>query len=72
MLFDQGRNIVQVSRWLGHGSADFTLRTYVHLIDGNVGEPRAVPSGCLQNACTEVDEHPALAGDAVEIPANTT
>jgi integrase len=43
-LFAEGRNIVQVQRWLGHHSPSFTLDTYVHLLDGNLGEP-LVPLG---------------------------
>jgi integrase len=39
MLFAEGRNVVQVQRWLGHHSAAFTLATYVHLLDGDVGAP---------------------------------
>jgi integrase len=42
-LFAQGRNAVQVQRWLGHHSAAFTLATYVHLLDGDVGGPLAAP-----------------------------
>src|SRR5207248_2672783 len=39
MLFAEGRNAVQVQRWLGHHSAAFTLATYVHCLDGDLGEP---------------------------------
>jgi integrase len=39
LLFDSGRNIRQVCDWLGHADPAFTLRTYVHLIDGGLGEP---------------------------------
>ena len=39
LLFAEGRNAVQVQRWLGHHSAAFTLSTYVHLLDGDIGEP---------------------------------
>jgi integrase len=39
LLFTSGRNAVQVQRWLGHHSAAFTLATYVHLLDGDLGEP---------------------------------
>jgi integrase len=39
MLFAEGRNAVQVQRWLGHHSAAFTLAAYVHLLDGDLGEP---------------------------------
>jgi integrase len=37
LLFEQGRNIAQVSKWLGHADPAFTLRTYVHLMDEGVG-----------------------------------
>jgi integrase len=45
LLFAEGRNAVQVQRWLGHHSAAFTLATYVHLLDGDLGEPLAVLKG---------------------------
>jgi site-specific recombinase XerC len=38
LLFDAGRNVKQVSEWLGHADAAFTLRTYVHLMDAGVGD----------------------------------
>ncbi|MGH2834157.1 MAG: tyrosine-type recombinase/integrase [Solirubrobacteraceae bacterium] len=38
-LFEQGRNVVKVQRWLGHHSPSFTLDTYVHLLDDDLGEP---------------------------------
>ncbi|HEY3946086.1 MAG TPA: tyrosine-type recombinase/integrase [Solirubrobacteraceae bacterium] len=39
-LFAEGRNVVKVhQRWLGHHSASFTLDTYVHLLDNDLGEP---------------------------------
>ena len=43
MLFDEGRNAVQVQHWLGHHSASFTLATYVHLLDGTLPEPLRLP-----------------------------
>ena len=39
ILFDGGRNAVQVQRWLGHHSPSFTLNTYVHLLDEDLGAP---------------------------------
>jgi integrase len=36
-LIANGRNIVQVSRWLGHHSPSFTLDVYAHLMDDGVG-----------------------------------
>ena len=47
MLFAQGRNAVQVQRWLGHHSPAFTLATYVHLLDGDLGEPLSVPTAAV-------------------------
>jgi integrase len=38
MLFEAGRNVKQVSEWLGHTDPSFTLRTYVHLMDEGVGD----------------------------------
>jgi len=47
-LFAEGRNVVQVQRWLGHHSPSFTLDTYVHLLDNDLGEP-------LQSYTTSLD-----------------
>ena len=44
MLIAEGRNILQVSRWLGHHSPSFTLDVYAHLMDEGVGAPLE-PSG---------------------------
>ncbi len=43
LLFADGRNAVQVQRWLGHHSAAFTLQTYVHLLDEDLGEALTLP-----------------------------
>jgi integrase len=37
LLFDNGRNVKQVSEWLGHADPSFTLSTYVHLLDDGIG-----------------------------------
>jgi hypothetical protein len=42
---------VQVQRWLGHHSAAFTLATYVHLLDGDIGAPLDL------DLCLEPDPH---------------
>jgi hypothetical protein len=42
-LIASGRNIVQVSRWLGHHSPAFTLNTYAHLMDDGVGDALPLP-----------------------------
>ncbi|HET6867492.1 MAG TPA: tyrosine-type recombinase/integrase, partial [Solirubrobacteraceae bacterium] len=46
-LFAPGRNAVQAQRWLGHHSPAFTLATYVHLLEDDLGEP-------LQRAIAEL------------------
>jgi integrase len=38
-LFAEDRNVKKVSRWLGHHKASFTLDTYVHLLDDDLGGP---------------------------------
>ena len=32
-------NAKQVQHWLGHHAASFTLDTYVHLLEGDLGDP---------------------------------
>jgi integrase len=41
ILFAEGRNVVQVQRWLGHHAPSFTLDTYVHLLEDDIGQPLA-------------------------------
>ncbi len=43
-LFRNGWNASQVSRFLGHADAGFTLRTYVHLLDEDLPEPDVLAS----------------------------
>lgn len=40
-LLNEGKTIVQVAGWLGHADAAFTLRTYTHLIDADLGDALA-------------------------------
>jgi integrase len=59
ILFAEGRNAVQVQRWLGHHSPSFTLDVYVHLLDGDLGAPL---EGLGGNAgATQQPETPASA-----------
>lgn len=37
-LLASGKNIAQVSKWLGHADPGFTLRVYVHLMDEGLGD----------------------------------
>jgi integrase len=38
LLFEAGRDVKQVSAWLGHADPAFTLRTYIHLMDEGIGD----------------------------------
>jgi hypothetical protein len=69
LLFAEGRNAVQVQRWLGHHSAAFTLATYVHLMDGDVGAPLSVVSLGAETAdtCMRTSPHsPPLASTTID------
>jgi integrase len=55
-LFADGRNAVQVQRWLGHHSPAFTLQVYVHLLDDDLGGPLQADSKNAQNSTTLPDE----------------
>lgn len=55
MLFQAGRNAVQVQRWLGHHKASFTLDTYIHLMDDGLGEPLDLAGG-VNRVQTEASE----------------
>jgi hypothetical protein len=65
MLFDAGKNIRQVADWLGHSDPASTLRTYVHLIDGGLGDAdfldAAVPAD--EGGKTVAREHPETAAN---------
>jgi integrase len=59
LLFAEGRNAVQVQRWLGHHSAAFTLATYIHLLDGDLGEPLIVSTDPSNGANAPRIGHPS-------------
>jgi integrase len=54
-LFAEGRNAVQVQRWLGHHSPAFTLSVYVHLLDDDLGGPLAAPQGVSEVSAQPTD-----------------
>jgi integrase len=69
-LFAAGRNPVQVQRWLGHHSPSFTLDTYVHLLDADLGEPLETPNPRSKKPKAESDDDNAaleMAGDFVAL-----
>jgi integrase len=63
MLFDRGRNAKQVQRWLGHHSPAYTLATYVHLLEDELGDPLELPteSEHLLAGATRTNERAAAA-----------
>jgi integrase len=63
LLFEAGKDVKQVSEWLGHADPAFTLRTYVHLMDAGLGE-----ASFLDDAVQIATSPPASASKASEIP----
>jgi integrase len=61
-MFAAGRNAVQVQHWLGHHSAAFTIATYVHLLDGDLGGPLEPRQGA-----NKVRTGPTPNGDTTDI-----
>ena len=64
LLFDEGRNVKQVSSFLGHADPGFTLRTYVHLLDAGVGgglDLAGGNTGATQRPETAANREPAEA-----------
>jgi integrase len=61
-MFASGRNAVQVQHWLGHHSAAFTLSTYVHLLDGDLGGP-VVPHLAREESANKVQTDPTPQDD---------
>jgi integrase len=65
MLFAKGRNAKQVQRWLGHHSPAFTMATYVHLLDGDIGEALSIPQGVnkVQTCPTPISDTRPVEGE---------
>jgi integrase len=69
LLFENGRNVKQVSEWLGHADPSFTLSTYVHLLDDGIGgaelfdevlgRAQAPGSGMSSGSGTSAGERPS-------------
>jgi len=71
VLLDDGRSIRQVAEWLGHTDPAFTLRTYVHLMDGGLGGPNAIMAA-LPVGNTWATQHPrTAANERVAVTAET-
>jgi len=64
LLFDGGRNIKQVQEWLGHADPGFTMRTYIHLIDGRQ-EGADFLDERVQVGNARATQHPKTATDTV-------
>ncbi len=66
MLFAGGRNAVQVQRWLGHHSPGFTLATYVHLLDEDLGEPLDLAAASSAGVSKVSARHPETTVDPLD------
>ncbi len=66
LLFEAGRNVKQVQRWLGHHSPGFTLDTYVHLLDDGVGGGLDLDSELARSESKVSPEQPVLDGTTPE------
>lgn len=67
LLFAEGRNAVQVQRWLGHHSPSFTLAVYVHLLPDDVPAPLDIEGG--NKVATEPTENHPTTPDADPVDA---
>ena len=55
MLFAEGRNAVQVPRWLGHHSPR-SRSPYAHLLDGDMGEPFDLGANKVRTGPTPISD----------------
>ncbi|MEJ7656891.1 MAG: site-specific integrase [Thermoleophilaceae bacterium] len=65
MLFDGGKNVRQVSEWLGHADPSFTMRTYVHLMDDGLGAADFLDQAVVFPRKRSAADPPAAADAAV-------
>lgn len=65
LLFARGANAVQVQRWLGHHSPGFTLSTYVHLLDDDLGEPLDLTVETAGGGNKVATRHPEIAANGL-------
>lgn len=68
-VFADGRNAVQVQRWLGHSDPGFTLRTYVHLLNDDLGEPLGAPRGVSKVSAGPTPTHAIAPSETEAIAA---
>ena len=54
-LIEEGRNVVQISRLLGHHSPSFTLGVYAHLMDEGTGGPLDLGLGQVLSTVPEAE-----------------
>ena len=76
MLIESGLSPLRLQRWMGHHSPAFTLETYGHLIDGDLGpaldlrkELPSIASAAAASSCRRSSS--ANAGDTHENAVTT-
>jgi integrase len=67
-LFRAGKNAKQVQEWLGHHSASFTLDTYIHLLEDDIGEAPAGFDAPLNGATKGQPDTPNSAETSEAVP----
>lgn len=67
-LFRAGKNAKQVQEWLGHHSASFTLDTYIHLLEDDIGEAPAGFDTPLSGATKGQPDTPNSAETSEAVP----
>jgi integrase len=63
LLFEGGKNVKQVQEWLGHADPGFTLRTYVHLMDGGLGDADVLDGAVTAQGNSWATQHPKAAAN---------
>jgi integrase len=64
LQLEAGRNVVQVSKWLGHADVQVTHQTYLHLMDEGLGDAAFMDDAVTLAARPESAELLGAASDA--------
>ena len=68
VLFEGGKNPKQVQEWLGHHASGYTMDTYVHLLEGGLGDADFLDQAVHVGGNTGATQDPQTAANATSIP----